>query len=124
LSSGKVMNTGGLEITVTHDADGALVCLKGRLGLDSSPALRDRLLAILQGPPPEPVIVDLTGVPYIEGSGIATLLEALRVARNHKTTLRLRGLHDRLLHLFQVTGVLSLFESYGCTNTQPVVKAL
>jgi anti-sigma B factor antagonist len=118
------MSSDGLEITVNHEAENTLVRLNGRVSIDSSPALRDQLLAILQGAHPEAVIVDLTAVPYIEASGIATLIEALRVARNRKTTLRLRGLHDGLLHLFEVTGVLSLFESYGGASTQSVAKVV
>ncbi len=107
-----VTTTDGLDIAVTHGDEGALVRLHGRLNIDSSPALRDRLLAILQGESPETLTIDLTGTSYIDSSGIATLLEALKTARNRQTTLRLQGLHDRLLHLFEVTGLLSLFETH------------
>ncbi|MGC2324290.1 MAG: STAS domain-containing protein [Terriglobales bacterium] len=103
----------GLEISVTHSQEGALVHLNGRVNIDSSPGLRDRLLAILQGERPEAVTVDLSEVPYIDLSGIATLIEALKVARNHETTLHLAGLQERLLHVLEVTGVLSLFEASG-----------
>lgn len=103
--------TGGLEISVTHGQEGALVHLKGRVNIDSSPGLRDRLLAILQGEHPEAVTIDLSEVPYIDLSGIATLIEALKVARNRETTLHLAGLQERLLHVLEVTGVLSLFEA-------------
>lgn len=95
---------------MTQGQEGALVHLNGRVNIDSSPGLRDRLLALLQGEHPEALTVDLAEVPYIDLSGIATLIEALKIARNHQTTLHLRGLHGPLLHVLQVTGVLSLFE--------------
>ncbi len=57
--------------------------------------------------------LDLSDVPYIDCSGIATLLEALKIARACKTNLRLTGLHDRPLYLLEVTGLLSLFETCG-----------
>jgi anti-sigma B factor antagonist len=60
---------------------------------------------------PQTIIVDLAGVPYIETSGIATLIEALRIARHHQTNFRLQGLSGAALRLFQVTGVLALFEA-------------
>ena len=45
--------------------------LRGHLGIDSSPALRDRLLAMLQRQSMETVVVDLTEVSYLDASGIA-----------------------------------------------------
>jgi anti-sigma B factor antagonist len=116
LSSDTVITGGGLEISVTHAEEGALVQLNGRVSIDSSPALRDRFLGILQGETPEALVVDLTDVSYIDCSGIATLIEALKIARNRKSTLYLKGLHDRLLHLLEVTGVLSLFGTNGHAN--------
>jgi anti-sigma B factor antagonist len=68
---------------------------------------------MLQRENPDALTVDLSEVPYIDSSGIATLIEALKIARNHETTLRLAGLQQRLLHLLEVTGVLSLFEAKG-----------
>ncbi len=43
-------------------------------------------------------------------SGIATLVEALKIARRQGVILRLTGLQGRLKSLFEVTGVLSVFE--------------
>jgi hypothetical protein len=46
-------------------------------------------------------------------SGVATLLEALKIARPRKTRLELTGLHDRPRYLLEVTGLPSLFETRG-----------
>jgi anti-sigma B factor antagonist len=116
LSSDLVITGGGLEISVTHSEEGALVHLNGRVNIDSSPALRDRFLGILQGETSEAVIVDLADVSYIDCSGIATLIEGLKIARSRKSTLYLKGVHGRLLHLLEVTGVLSLFGAIGQAN--------
>jgi hypothetical protein len=64
--------SGGLEITVHRDEATTIVALKGRIDIDSSPPLRDRLLALLQETSRETVIVDLGNVLYIDSSGIAT----------------------------------------------------
>ncbi len=97
------------EINIVASEHGALAALEGRIDIDSSPAVRDRLLALLHAPHPRIVSVDLSGVTHIDSSGVATLIEALKVARNCKTELRLQGLHDRLHRLFEATGILSLF---------------
>ena len=117
LELGQVLiNTeGGLGITVVQNDDEVFVRLNGRTTVDSSPDLRDRLLELLaEKPSPRVLTVDLTGVTYIEASGIATLVEALRIARHHQTTLCLQGLGGSVLRLFEVTGMLALFEASDC----------
>ena len=118
LKRGKLNADDGLEITVDSDEAGTVFRLRGRVTIDSSPALRDRLLAMLRGQAPTALIFDLSEVPYIDSSGIATLIEGLKVARNRQIAFCLQGLQGRLLHLFEVTGVLTLFKANGCIVRQ------
>jgi anti-sigma B factor antagonist len=111
-----------LEIIEDEGEEGTLVRLRGRLSIDSSPAFRDRLLAMLRRQSPPAVIVDLTEVSYIDASGVATLVEGLKTARNRQTTLCLQGLQGRVRHLFEVTGLLTLFETSGCGSATSAVK--
>jgi anti-sigma B factor antagonist len=111
-----------LEITVRPGDEGCTVCLRGRLNIDSSPALRDRLLAMLQAKSPKAVTVDLTDVTYLDSSGLATLIEGLKIARMRQKMLCVQGLQDRLLHLFQVTGMSTLFEKSGCGSASSKSK--
>ena len=105
-------SSGSISITVAHCGSDALVRLNGRIDVDSSPDLRDRLLQVLaEEPLPRTVTVDLAGVTYIEASGIATLIEALKIARHRQMTFCLQGLGGSVLRLFEVTGVLALFEA-------------
>ena len=97
--------------------------LDGRLTIDSSPLLRDRLLALLHGETLEKLTLDLSDVPYMDVSGVATLLEALKIARARKTRLELTGLHDRPRYLLEVTGLLSLFETCGRISAPSIQKA-
>ena len=108
-------SSGSISITVDHRGSDALVRLEGRIDVDSSPDVRDCLLAILSEEQlPRAITVDLAGVPYIETSGIATLIEALRIARHQQAIFCLQGLSGSVLRLFQVTGVLALFEAGDC----------
>jgi anti-sigma B factor antagonist len=97
----------GMKMVANENS--AVASLYGRIDIDSSPAVRDQLIALLQAPRPRTVSIDLSGVTHIDSSGVATLIEALKIARNCKTELRLQGLHDRLHRLFEATGILSLF---------------
>jgi anti-sigma B factor antagonist len=96
-------------MTFVAKENSALASLYGRIDIDSSPAVRDRLITVLQSPLPRTVSIDLSAVTHIDSSGVATLIEALKIARHCKTELRLQGLNDRLHRLFEATGILSLF---------------
>jgi len=121
LKHGKLNAVDGLDIVVDDAEASTVFRLRGRVNIDSSPALRDRLLTVLRGQSPTAVIFDLTEVPYIDSSGIATLIEGLKIARNRHIAFCLRGLQGRLLHLFEVTGVMTLFMANGCI-VRPVEK--
>jgi len=97
-----------------------VVRLTGRVDVESSPGLRDRLRTVfLEQALPRTIIIDLAGVSYIETSGIATLIEALRTARHHRINFRLQGLSGAVLRLFEVTGVLALFEAKDSAQSGP-----
>ena len=108
--------TEGLEIALNHGEEGSTVRLRGRLNIDSSPAFRNLLLIVLQVQSPRAVIVDFSDVSYVDSSGIATLIEGLKMARQNQTLLCVQGLQGRLLHLFEVTGMSTLFEKSGCES--------
>ena len=99
-----------LSIDRSAGEGGAVLTVNGRVTIDSSPILRDRLLAILRHESLPTLTIDLTAVPYVDSSGVATLVEALKFARAAKTKLRLR-LREGPLYLLQVTGLLSLFDA-------------
>jgi len=98
---------------VTDGEGSALVWLGGRVTIDSSPDLRKRLLTLLSRRSLPTLIIDLSGLSYIDCSGIATLIEALRIARQRHTNLQVRGVRDGPRHLLEVTGLLHLFETGG-----------
>jgi len=116
--------TRALTMSVIGSEAGVLVCLNGRISIDSSPDLRERLLAILDRESLPTLTIDLAEVSYIDCSGLATLLEALKITYARKTILQLRGLHDRPRYLLEVTGLLSLFETNGRINGSSVSKVL
>jgi anti-sigma B factor antagonist len=108
--------TDSLQITVESGKQGAVLYLRGRINVESSPGLRDHLLTMLRRQTPPAITIDLAGVSYMDTSGIATLIEALKIARIGGTAMNLRGLQGRLLHLFQAAGIGSLFDTGRPTN--------
>jgi anti-sigma B factor antagonist len=118
-----IPSSSGLKISVDQAGKDVMIRLNGRVDVDSSPDLRDRLRTVLSEEAlPQTIIVDLAGVPYIETSGVATLIEALRIARHHQIRFRLQGLSGATLRLFEVTGVLALFQASDSGQSGPGQK--
>lgn len=118
--SSKGANQLGIDICVAGDV--VVASLVGRIDIDSSPAVRDRLLALLHAPHANTVSIDLSRVTHMDSSGIATLIEALKISQSYNTELRLQGLEGRLLRLFQSTGILALFNGRTGASSQPGCK--
>lgn len=112
------------EIEVVNGENGTMARICGRIDIDTSPALRALLLTTLQDLRCNALILDLSAVTHIDSSGVATLIEGLRIARSHNIEVRLQGLEGRLLRLFQSTGILSLFNGSTQTNSQSEPKAV
>ncbi|WP_263358593.1 STAS domain-containing protein [Acidicapsa ligni] len=107
---------GELDLHVETSNSHVLLSLTGKVTIDSSPDLRNHLLEVLGDASLEQVSVDLKGVSYLDISGIATLLEALKIARARKTRLLLTGLQDRPRYLLEVSGLLPFFEEASDMN--------
>jgi anti-sigma B factor antagonist len=85
-----------------------IVDVVGQIDLGSSPALRKALLESLKGT--DRVAVNLIAVKYIDSSGIASLLEVLKEARQSKKKLVLFGLTAAVLQVLQLTRLTGVFE--------------
>jgi anti-sigma B factor antagonist len=107
---------------VSDSERGKLVSLSGRVNIDSSPRVREQLLGLLKAQPLPKLTIDLSGLSYIDCSGIATLIEALKIARQCKTQLQLRGLRDGPRRLLEVIGLVRLFDTDSGPDRSPASK--
>ena len=91
----------------------AILDCSGDVDLYSSPRLREALLAEIKVDGPS-VLVNMSGVPYIDSSGIATLVEGLQLSRQTRTRLGLFGLRPNarsVLELARLHRVFTIFEN-------------
>jgi len=85
------------------------ISIEGRVTVDNSPEMRDRLAVALK-PKPAEVTVELSRVTYIDISGLATLVEASRIAHQQGTRLVLAGVQGQTRYLFEVSQLDHLFD--------------
>jgi anti-sigma B factor antagonist len=93
----------------TREQSGAtIVDVTGDIDMGTSPALRKRLFDSLKTTPR--LVVNLSGVRYIDSSGIASLVEVLKEARNRGKRLVLYGLNTAVREVLQLTRLTKIFE--------------
>jgi anti-sigma B factor antagonist len=89
-------------------ADGVCVALAGEVDLSRSPELRSALLELVKTRPVR-LVVDLSGVPYMDSSGVATLVEALQQQRRHQGKMVLCGLQPKVRSIFEIARLDMVF---------------
>ena len=95
--------------TSTRDENGTtIVDVVGQIDLANSPALRKTLLDSLKGT--RRLAINMMDVKYIDSSGIASLLEVLKEARNSGKRLVLFGLTVAVREVLQLTRLTGIFE--------------
>ena len=86
-----------------------VVALEGELDMSTSPHVRNALLPIF-GKGASHIVIDLSGVPYIDSSGIATFVEALQLARKGTVRLTLAGAGPTVQSIFDLAYLKDVFE--------------
>ncbi len=95
--------------TATRElAETTIVDVAGDIDMGTSPALRKTLLESLKKAPR--LVVNLREVRYVDSSGIASLVEVLKEARNTGKRLVLFGLNKAVHDVLQLTRLNKIFE--------------
>jgi anti-sigma B factor antagonist len=92
-------------------ADGGpvpIVVVGGEVDVYSAPQLRNQLIEILESGP-STAIVDLTGVEFIDSTGLGALVAARTTAADRGGSLALVCTHQRIIKLFTITGLDGVF---------------
>jgi len=99
----------------TRRSDGLCVAVAGEVDAYTAPDMRAHLLEALRQEPV--VIVDLSGVTFMDSQGLSALLRVDQEARAQGRTLRLERVPRRVLKLLQLTGLDSVLDvAADCRN--------
>ena len=85
-----------------------IVCVEGDIDLSRSPEFQRNLLALMDKKPAR-IVVNLSKVPYMDSSGVASLVKVLSRARKSDMGLSLTSLTDRVKSVFEITKLDNVF---------------
>lgn len=95
-----------IQISDTHG--GFVLTPEGDVDLSRAPSLRSQIAAVFDRKPGK-VIMDLGKVPYMDSSGVATLVEAMQIANRSQSTFILTGLQERVRSIFEIARLDKVF---------------
>lgn len=101
-----------MKVNIRHRGRTTILDVDGQITFESTPGLREHLLGALKQK--GAVLVNLSQVAYMDSSGIATLVEGLKVAQTQKASFGLCGLTKNtrsVLELVRLDKVFKIFES-------------
>jgi len=89
----------------------AIVAVTGELDLLTAPQLKQVLGQVIDSA--KTVILDLSGVTYMDSTGLGALIGGLKRARELGGDLKLAGLVPRVRKVFSITKIENVFEIYA-----------
>lgn len=90
-------------------ADGVVIRPKGDIDLSRAPSLRQQISEVQKGNPGR-LVIDLSDVPYMDSSGVATLVEAMQVARRRNQKLVLCCPQEKVKAIFEIARLDMVFK--------------
>jgi anti-sigma B factor antagonist len=107
------LDVGEVTVQVFAARKPLTISVAGRVTVDSSPKLRSGLLELLRRNAAPVLVIDVSAVSYLDMSGIATLLEALKAARESSVKLRLAGMTGQSRTLAEIAQLDTIFRAWG-----------
>jgi len=102
------MDDQDLAITTRREGNALVVALDGEVTVFSSPMLRERLRELVDTGPKQ-LILNLLDVKYVDSSGVATFVEALRLARERQGNMVLAHVNPRVRGVLEIARLDTLF---------------
>jgi len=97
-----------MQIEKLESASSVTLKITGEIDLHASPELRARLQDCVKAKTPR-LLIDFTGVEYIDSSGLATLIEYVRESGTFGGKLALFGLQKKVRTIFDLVRLNELF---------------
>jgi anti-sigma B factor antagonist len=100
-----------MKITEEKKNDAVICKIEGEININTSPDLRKAFDKFINEDSKR-IVIDFSGVPYIDSSGLATLIELLQRLKKIDGHLRIFNMSDKVKNVFEVTKLQKLFEIF------------
>jgi anti-sigma B factor antagonist len=101
-----------MKLDVKEQGAAAVIFVKGNLmGGPETLAVHDKVRELLGQKKPH-LVIDLSGVAWINSSGLGMLMGCLTSVKNAGGELRVTGVTEKVKNLFVITKLITLFDTH------------
>ncbi len=104
-----------LQVTTSHSEGVAVVTAVGEVDLHTAPQLEAALAEQIAAGHPR-LVVDLSGVGFLDSTGLGVLVKALKAAREGEGWIRLVVTSPRIARVFEITGLDAQLPRFDTTQ--------
>ena len=97
-----------LTLSTRELGERTVVTIGGEIDVYTAPTLRDAISDLVARGAHD-LVVDMTGVDFLDSTGLGVLVGGLKKVRAHNGSLELVCHQDRLLKIFRITGLAKVF---------------
>ncbi len=93
-----------------------VLAIRGEVDIYTAPRLRESLVDLVNEGVRR-IVVDLEGVDFLDSTGIGVLVGGLKRVRTHEGELALVCTQGRILKVFEITGLSTIFAIFDSVDT-------
>ncbi|HLR52230.1 MAG TPA: STAS domain-containing protein [Candidatus Avamphibacillus sp.] len=106
-----------LNIEVEDNDNKKTMYLSGEIDIYTAPKLKKELLNLTKNNGVT-VNVDMNNVNYMDSTGLGVFISAVKSTKENNSHLKLVNLHERVLRLFEITGLIEIMD------IQPAIRGV
>ena len=95
----------GSQVSYEEHGDALVIRIRGEIDHHSAVSVRAGVDDVLAARQPERVFLDLSGVDFMDSSGLGLILGRLAVCRHFDCQMHLTGADERMLRIFRMAGL-------------------
>jgi len=103
---------GSMQVKERKEKDVMVCAIAGEITMNNSPELRKMFDTCIEHQEKK-IVINLSGVNYIDSSGLATLIEMLQRLTKYQGRLRLCAMTEKIKSIFEITKLEKLFEIFS-----------
>jgi anti-sigma B factor antagonist len=100
-----------LSLATRTEGGRTVVAVAGEIDVYTAPKLREQIVALVDDGHYD-LIIDMSGVEFLDSTGLGVLVGGLKRVRAHDGSLALVCNEERILKIFRITGLTKVFPIY------------
>ena len=97
-----------MDINITDSPNSTIVVVKGDIEMMTIKDFKDKLLNLGQNSDKD-IEIDLSGVDYIDSSGVGVLISLLKLQKKKGKTLKMSNVSEKVLDVLKLSSLADVF---------------